>query len=54
MNDKEGYVTIPLEEYEKLKASALWEECLEEFGIDYWISYDDAQHLFRERLGNQE
>lgn len=46
-------VTIPLEEYNFLKKSALWLTCLENAGVDNWEGWDYAVDLLDE-YGNDQ
>lgn len=41
-------VTIPLEEYEELKAAAAWAEALDSAGVDNWDGFDYAREIYND------
>lgn len=41
-------ITISIEEYNRLRNSALWEEALDTVGVDNWEGYNDAISIYQE------
>lgn len=42
----EETITIPLDEYEELKAEQKFLACLNDAGVDNWDGYDFAQEMY--------
>lgn len=49
----EGFAIIPIEEYERLKDSELFLDCLEAGGVDNWCWYGEACDEY-ERIKKEE
>lgn len=44
-------VTISVEEYEELIESQVWEQALQQAGVDNWDGYDEAIQIYQELKG---
>jgi hypothetical protein len=49
-NDGSEWITVPLSEYNALKAGSIFADALRSCGVHEWSGYDEAMELYHEAL----
>ena len=54
MNEKMEFVTISVNEYQRLQEYSHKLSCLESCGVDNWSGYSEAMQMFNEEYEEEE